>query len=340
MDMEDRSSRTELDAYNQKMEYYKNKMEVSSNPEQVKYYEQMLYQEMTAYAAKMSQCPIIDSKNRTSQKMIQLAMEEVKNSDQKKVNLIWLESTGCSGNIISFLNAEFPSALYVLQEMVTLRYNNSLMAAQGEAAFQQFLDTLDTEFILVVEGAVSTKDNGIYSIMANYKGKRITIMEGVKMAGEKAKYILAAGTCASYGGISSARPNPSGSMSVADFLKKDVIRIPGCPSHPDWVIGTLAHLVAFGKPELDSDNRPVLFYGITIHDKCPRRSFFERGLFAQKLGEEGCMFQLGCRGPVTKTDCPVRHWNSYVNWPVQNNTTCIGCAQQGFPDGMEPFVRF
>ena len=116
--------------------------------------------------------------------------------------------------------------------MITLRYNNSLMAAEGEAAFTQFLDTLGTDFILVVEGAVSTKDNGLYNIIANYNGKSITAMEAVQMAGEKAKYILAVGTCASYGGPSAAKPNPSGSVSVSEFLEKkqlgyqDVLVIP------------------------------------------------------------------------------------------------------------------
>lgn len=276
----------------------------------------------------------------TAKKIIDLAIKEVKSPGHKKINLIWLEATGCSGNIISLLNAENPDVIYLLQEMVTLKYNNSLMAAEGNAAFKQFLDTLDTEFILVVEGAVSTKDNGLYNIIANYNGKRITAMEAVQMAGEKAKYIVAVGTCASYGGSSAAKPNPSGSISVSEFLDKEVIRVPGCPSHPDWAIGTIANIVAFGKPALDEKNRPIIFYGITIHDRCTRRSYFENEIFAKKLGEPECMFKLGCRGPVTRTDCPVRQWNGYVNWPIEDNTPCIGCAQETFPDGMEPFVRY
>lgn len=287
-----------------------------------------------------AKCPVLDSKNMTAKKIIDLSIKEIRSAGNKKVNLIWLEATGCSGNIISLLNAENPDVIYLLQEIVTLKYNNSLMAAEGESAFRQFLDTLDTEFILVVEGAVSTKDNGLYTVIANYNGKRITAMEAVKMAGEKAKYIVAVGTCASYGGPSAARPNPSGSLSVSEFLNKEVILVPGCPSHPDWAIGTIASLVAFGKPTLDEKNRPIIFYGITIHDRCPRRSYFDKGIFANKLGDEECMFKLGCRGPVTRTDCPVRQWNGYVNWPIEDNTPCIGCAQERFPDGMEPFVRY
>lgn len=281
-----------------------------------------------------------DSKDITARKIINLAVEEIKNNNKNKINLIWLEATGCSGNIISMLNAENPSADYLFKEMTSLKYDNSLMTAEGDAAYEQFLNTLDTEFILVVEGAVSTRDNGKFNIISRYQGRPITAMEAVKTAGEKAKYVLAVGTCASFGGISAAAPNPSQCISVPQFLNREVIRVPGCPSHPDWVTATIANLIAFGVPELDELGRPIFLYGITIHGRCTRRSYFDKGIFATSLGDTECMFKLGCRGPVTRTDCPVRQWNGYVNWPVEDNTPCIGCAAEGFPDGMEPFVRF
>lgn len=285
-------------------------------------------------------CSLINEKNATAKILTEEAMRLIKEGRVKRINAIWLEATGCSGNIVSFLNGENPNLSYTLTQIIDLKYNNTMMGAEGDFAFEQFINTLNTEFILIVDGAISTAENGLYNIVANYRGKLITALEAVKMAGEKAKYIVAAGTCASYGGISAARPNPSQCKSVAEVLNKAVIRVPGCPSHPDWVVGTLAHLAAFGLPELDEDNRPLMFYSVTIHDNCTRRGFFDKKIFAKKLGEEGCMFKLGCRGPVTKTDCPRRKWNGYVNWPVGVNTPCIGCAQPYFPDGMEPFVRF
>ncbi|HEX3021612.1 MAG TPA: hydrogenase small subunit [Lachnospiraceae bacterium] len=285
-------------------------------------------------------CPILDSKNMTARKMIDLSIKQINENATSKMNLIWLEATGCSGNIISLLNAENPDTIYFINNMVTLTYNNSIMADEGEVAFQRFVDTLDTDFILAVEGAVSMKDNGSYNYIASYNGRRITALEAVRMAAEKARYIVAVGTCASYGGVSAANPNPAQCASVSSVTDKEVIRVPGCPCHPDWVIGTIAHLLAFGRPELDTLNRPIVFYGITIHDQCTRRSFFDNGIFASKLGDRECMFKLGCRGPVTRTDCPKRQWNSYVNWPVKDNTPCIGCAAERFPDGMEPFVRY
>ncbi|APH18911.1 hydrogenase small subunit [Clostridium botulinum] len=285
-------------------------------------------------------CPLIERKDTTSKMLCKEAMELINHRKTKKINAIWLEVTGCSGNIISLLNAENPGLIYILRNIVNLTFNNSLMGAEGEFAYEQFLNTLDTEFILLVDGAVSTKENGYYNIIANYRGKPVTALEAIKMAGEKAKYVVTVGTCSSYGGISAAKPNPSGSKSVDAVINKEVIKLPGCPCHPDWVVGTLAHLVTYGKPELDNKGRPILFYGITIHDSCTRRGFFDKRIFAKKFGEEGCMFKLGCRGPVTKTDCPRRKWNGYVNWPIGDNTNCIGCAQERFPDGMEPFVRY
>lgn len=287
-----------------------------------------------------NKCYFYDEKNTTAKTLTEEVIGFVNNKRADKINAIWLEATGCSGNIISFLNGENPGILDILTKLINLKFNNTLMSTEGDKAFEQFLSTLNTEFILLVDGAVSTKDNGFYNIIANYKGKPVTALEAVTMAGKKAKYVIAVGTCACYGGISAASPNPSGSKSVKQILNREVVRVPGCPSHPDWVIGTLAHLVGFGMPELDEDDRPIMFYGVTIHDNCTRRGFFDKQIFAKKFGDEGCMFKLGCRGPVTKTDCPRRKWNGYVNWPVQDNTTCIGCAQPYFPDGMEPFIRY
>ena len=287
-----------------------------------------------------AECPLTEDKLKTARIIAENVLHRIKSQNIGRMNAIWLEVTGCSGNIISFMNSDTPNLYEILTGIINLRYSNMLMGAEGEYAYERFLETLDTEFILLVDGAVSTKANGLYNVIANYQGKRITAMEAVNMAGEKAKYVLSVGTCASYGGISAARPNPSGCLSVPDFLNRSVIRLPGCSCHPDWVLGTLAHLIGYGKPELDEDNRPVMFYGVTIHDSCTRRGFFDKGIYARNYGEEGCMFEIGCRGPVTRADCPRRKWNGYVNWPIGNNSCCIGCAQRYFPDGMEPFVRY
>lgn len=287
-------------------------------------------------------CPlnIQDNKKFIAMNMVDRVVNSIRQTENKRINAIWLETAGCSGNIISLLNATDPDVLYFLREMVNLTYNNSIMAKEGEQAFKSFLDTLETEFILLVDGAVSLENFGVYNVIANFDGRSITGLEAVKLAGAKAKYVLAVGTCASHGGISAAKPNLAGCVSVGNVLDREVINLPGCPCNPHWVIGTVAQIISMGKPELDSLKRPISFYGVTIHDRCPRRSFFEQGVFATKLSEETCMFKLGCRGPITKTDCPITKWNGHVNWPIGDNTPCIGCAHSDFPDGMVPFVKY
>lgn len=144
------------------------------------------------------------------------------------------------------------------------------------------------EYILAVEGAVATKNNGMYNIIGRWKGKPVTALNVIKMFGEKASHVIALGACASHGGVSAANPNPSDSVGVQSILKRKVIKLPGCPCHPDWFMGTLAHILLYGEPELDNKDRPVLFYSTLIHDRCPRRSYFDKGIFAQKLGEKHC----------------------------------------------------
>lgn len=285
-------------------------------------------------------CILKSDKHMMAERLTKEVLEQIQAGSIEPVNALWLEVTGCSGNIISFMNSDTPNLYEILTKIINLKYSNMLMGAEGKYAYEKFLETLDTDFILLIDGAVSTADNGVYNIIANYGERKITALEAVKLAGEKAKYVLAVGTCASYGGISAASPNPAGCVSVPDLLKRQVIRIPGCSTHPDWVLGTLAHLIRFGEPELDEDGRPVFFYGMTVHDGCTRRGFFENGIYANNFGEEGCLFRIGCRGPVTRADCPRRKWNGYVNWPVGDNSNCIGCTQRNFPDGMEPFVRY
>lgn len=286
------------------------------------------------------ECPYTNGKIISAKQIAKSVVGMVQENKAQKLNAMWIEAAGCTGNIISLMNSENPSLAGILTDLINLTYNNTLMGAEGEYAYERFLATLETDFILLVDGAVSLVDDGFYNVIASYQGKRITAQEAIKQAGQKAKYVIGVGTCACYGGITAAKPNPSQSVSIADFLDRPVIRLPGCPCHPDWVVGTIAHLIGYGIPQLDQESRPMLFYDISIHDTCNRRGYFDRGLFAKKLGEEWCMFKLGCRGPVTKTDCPVRKYNGYVNWPIGNNTCCIGCANQYFPDGMEPFVRF
>lgn len=265
---------------------------------------------------------------------------DIRNRVRPKQNLVWLELNGCTGNTISLLDGQNPDFQYLLTQMSNFIYSNSLIASEGDEAMEQLFGIIGSNYILAAEGAVSLKDNGSYQTIGRRNGREITGLEAVKRLGERAAHVIAVGACASHGGVSAARPNPTQCVGIQDVLSRKVIKLTGCPCHPDWFMGTLAYLILYGEPPLDNRDRPLMFYSTTIHDRCPRRSYYDNGIFAEKLGEETCLFMLGCKGPVTEIDCPIRQWNGHVNWPVGDDSPCIGCAQFGFPDAMEPFIIY
>lgn len=260
-----------------------------------------------------------------------------------KPPVVWIQLGTCVGDSISWDNGVSPDFYQLINDMLDLRYHWSYNSVDGDQMVKGMLDTVEKEagnFWLVVEGSVITADEGRYNYVFLRDGEMVTGLAALKEFAPKAKHVIAVGACACWGGPAAAHPNLSGSKGVWDVITdRTVINIPGCPAHPDWMTGTFSHLVLYGMPDLDSYNRPKMFYGKTIHELCHRRQQFEDGIFAAFPGEEGCLFQVGCKGPVTHADCPVRQWNEYTNWPVKAGAPCIGCASPNFPDGMMPFYN-
>ncbi|HHW28373.1 MAG TPA: hydrogenase small subunit [Syntrophomonadaceae bacterium] len=271
---------------------------------------------------------------------LQKLLPFLKEHRKEKLPVIWIETNDSGDNNISLMNSTFPYLGQIFDDLIDLLYSNTMMAAQGKDAvfiLEQAAKKYSGRYTLVVEGAVPVRDNGLYNIIYKTEQGDVTALEAVRELGKTAKYVVAAGTCASFGGPSAARPNITGSMSVQAVLPREVIRVSGCPINPDWLVGTLAHLLLYGRPELDDQGRPVLFYGFTIHRHCQRRSYFDTGNLADSLGDIRCMFSQGCMGPVTFADCPYRQWVDHINWPVKASTPCIGCTNPDFPDGSTPF---
>jgi hydrogenase small subunit len=260
--------------------------------------------------------------------------------------VIWIMGQGCTGCSVSILNTVHPTIEEVLTKIISLQFHETLMAASGElalAAQDRCAEQNAGKFFLIVEGSIPTKEGGMYSQVGTMKGKTRTILHEVQHLGEKAAAVVAVGACATFGGIPAAKPNPTGAKSVMEVFKEHgiktpVINIPGCPPNPDWMVGTLAHVLLYGIPEVDELGRPLLFFGQLIHDNCPYRGYFEYGIFARNFGEEGCRYELGCKGPETYADCWKRRWNNGVNWCVQN-AICIGCTQPDFWDSFEPLYE-
>ncbi len=252
----------------------------------------------------------------------------------KKPSVIWLHFQECTGCTESLLRAEHPAISDLVLDLVSLDYHETLLAAAGhqaEAARKQAMAANAGKYILVVEGAIPTAQNGIYCKVGGQ-----TAVELLKECADQAGAIIAIGSCASWGGVPSASPNPTGASGVRDVLKgKTVVTIPGCPANPYNFLGTALQYATFGTlPALDELGRPKFAYGRTIHEDCPRRPHFDAGRFAQKFGDEGhrngyCLYKLGCKGPVTYANCSLQPFCDVPGaWPIGIGHPCFGCTEQ------------
>ncbi len=257
--------------------------------------------------------------------------------------VVWLALAGCTGCAESTFRTTYPWFDQFLLDMVSMDYHEILMAPSGEGAKKSLRDTLqkhEGSFFCVVDGAVPTAENGVYGTVG---GK--TMLEVAREVCPKALATLCVGTCASYGGIAAAAPNPTGAKSVREALGVETVNIPGCPPNPINFVGTMVNHLLFGNlPELDQLGRPLFAYGKTVHELCQRRSHFEWGEFATSFespeARQGhCLYELGCKGPQTYNNCPLVKFNEGTSWPVQAGHPCIGCSEPDFWDKFSPFYK-
>ena len=261
--------------------------------------------------------------------------------------VIWLQGQGCTGCSVSLLNSVDPSIADILLKVISLQFHHTVGVSEGENAMKHVYAVAEEykgRFSLVIEGAIPVAANGRYCVLGEIGHREITIMDLVQETAPMAGSVLAVGTCAAYGGIPAAKGNVTGATGVMDFFNKykittPVVNIPGCPPHPDWIVGTIAHLLETGIPEMDYDGRPKLFFGNNLHDNCTRLDEYDQAAMSQTLSDpNGCRMDVGCKGPDTYADCYQRKWNSGMNWCV-DNAVCIGCVEPGFPDAMSPFYE-
>jgi hydrogenase small subunit len=274
----------------------------------------------------------------------------------KELPVIYLQTAACSGCAVSLLNTASPTIKNLLIDQIApgvhinLRFHPVVMGAAGEVAIHALEDTAKQKkgaYVLVIDGAVPMATDAVYGAIGEWNGRPVTMLQRVTELAQDALAVIALGTCAAFGGIAAAKPNPSRCQPVQKALetqgiKKPLINIPGCPPHPDWFVGTVASVILKGLPtadELDDHLRPKAFYGKLIHENCPRRASFDEGKFAKKFGDEGCLYELGCKGPITYADCPLRKWNSGTNWVIGAGAPCNGCTQPEFPDQTGPFYE-
>jgi hydrogenase small subunit len=258
-------------------------------------------------------------------------------SKAKRPSVIWLSFQECTGCTESLTRSSNPTIESLIFDAISLDYHHTLQAASGtaaEAAREQAMQEFKDKYLLIVDGSIPTAHNGAYSTIAG-----ISNLQMLKDTAEHAAAIVAVGTCASFGGIPHANPNPTGAVPVTDIIKnKPIINVSGCPPIPVVITGVLAHYLTFGNiPELDELNRPLAFYGDTIHDRCYRRNFYDEGKFAKSFDDEGarngwCLYELGCKGPTTHNACATTKWNNDTSFPIESGHPCLGCSEPDFWD--------
>lgn len=257
--------------------------------------------------------------------------------------VIWLHGHECTGCDEAFIRSQAPLASDLILNMIALEDMEVLGAAAGEQLEHHAAEIMKAyagQYLLLVEGAVPMGDDGIYCMV----GGR-TFVDTLKEAAQGAVAVVEVGSCAAWGGIQAANPNPTDSVAVSSVISgKPIIKVPGCPPIPEVLTGVVMHYVLFGQiPPLDGQGRPKQFFGNRIHDTCYRRAFFDSGMFVEKFDDIAskagwCLYKVGCRGPEAYNSCGNMRWWNGLSYPIQSGAPCIACASNNFWDN-DPFFE-
>lgn len=263
-------------------------------------------------------------------------------------SVVWLQGSGCTGCSVSLLNrvsdtASPRSAEELLVHSIDLVYHPLLMAAAGGAAVGEAMRAhVAGDYILVVEGGVPMASGGRACCVWSNGGREVTCAEAVRELAPTASALVSVGTCAAWGGVSAAQPNPTGVVGVSVAAGRDTINVAGCPPHPDWIVWTLVQLLSDTPMALDRFGRPRALFGRSVHDDCPFRDEDDDaeegedrappGAVAQTRRQGKCTEDAGCRGEEARGACGLHRWNGGVNWCVGAGAVCIGCTEPTFPE--------
>lgn len=285
----------------------------------------------------------------------------LKRATEGPKEVVWLQGQSCSGDSMSLLQGDYPSLSEVISDFrLDVTFHPTLMAQSGEGAIEAMSKEPD---VLVVEGSIPTDMPSAATLGRKPNGEPKPLLEWVEELAPKAGYVIAAGNCASFGGLPAAEnkkrlydlgPNVTGAKGLqfegrekggvlgAEFTSQadlPVVNLAGCPTHPDYIILTLATVLNGHEPEVDRFQRPLPFFEDNVHDTCALRGYFDRGEFADKPGDEGCLYSVGCAGPYTYCDDSERLWNDGTSVCRNVGAPCIGCMEPRFWDRFSPFYE-
>jgi hydrogenase small subunit len=283
----------------------------------------------------------------------------------ESIDVLWITAgLSCDGDTVAMTAATQPSiedlVLGALPGVPKVTLHNPCLAYDnGDDFMRHFHEAAAGKrdpFILVVEGSIPNEQNKAAGFWAGFgvdraTGQPITTCEWIDRLAPHAWAVVAAGTCATYGGIHAMAGNVTGAMGLADYLGWQwrskggvpIVCVPGCPIHPDSFMEVLLYLLrqAVGSAPmipLDEALRPTWLFSQTVHEGCDRGGYYEQGDFAAEYGSRKCIVKLGCWGPVVLCNVPKRGWMNGIGGCPNVGGVCIGCTMPGFPDKFMSFM--
>jgi hydrogenase small subunit len=283
-----------------------------------------------------------------------------------ELDILWMTAgLSCDGDTVSMTAATQPSiedvVLGAIPGLPRVRLHNPVLAYRNG---DDFLETFHQAaagalgpFLLVVEGSIPNEKNKREGYWAGFgvdaeTGQPVTTCAWIDKLAPKAWAVVAAGTCAAYGGIHAMEGNVTGCMGLPDYLgwnwtstaEVPIVCVPGCPVQPDNFMETLLYLLyqAAGQAPmipLDEQLRPTWLFGQTVHEGCDRAGYYEQADFAAEYGARQCIVKLGCWGPVVQCNVGKRGWMAGLGGCANVGGVCIGCTMPGFPDKFTPFLN-
>jgi hydrogenase small subunit len=290
----------------------------------------------------------------------------------KTIHVYWLAGMSCDGCTISVAGATNPGIEGLLAGTVpampkVILHHPVLSVEAGAQFVKPFRDAaegkLGAPYVVVYEGSVADERiaartggyfcaMGVEALEEGGESRPVPTTTWLERMAPGAAATIAIGTCATWGGVPSAEGNPTGAMSVMDFLGKDyrsafglpVINIPGCAPQGDnfteTVFAVLLFLQGLGPlPTFDELGRPAWLFRDTVHQGCTRAGFYEEGLFARRYGDPECLVEIGCWGPIVNCNIVQRGAINHMGGCMRAGGVCIGCTMPGFPDKFSPFYK-
>ena len=289
-----------------------------------------------------------------------------------EVHVFWFAGMSCDGCTITVSGAQTPSVEDLLMGSIpglprVVLHHPVLSVSAGSEFTRPFHMALEGKipfYVVVLEGSIPDdqslpEEHGYFSAMGaggfdpesdTEQPNRTTTW--IKDLAPGAAAMVAIGTCATWGGVPAAAGNITGSMSLMDFLGKNyrsklgvpVVNVPGCAPQGDNFMETVLAVLHFLQgtgplPEFDELGRPAWQFGETVHRHCPRAGYYEEGVFAKEYGDQQCLVDVGCWGPVVQCNITERGAISHMGGCMVAGGPCIGCTMPGFPDKFTPFYK-